>query len=149
MYSQFGVFIFVGVIIVAWSLLLNPQYVPLFLAVTIGASGFIAVMVLLPNLRRRFIERVVAYHVGVEERGGWLYRYRKVAVAVIAATALIFPIAASFIPSQHISYLALTVVIVNLVAGSVLIAGLSRTAKKIVLLVFFLFLMGIISNWVL
>ena len=144
-----GVLIFVGVIIVcvAWSLLLNPQHVPLFLAVAIGALGFVAVMALLPKLRRRFIERVVAYHVKDEERGGWLYRYRKVAIAVIVVMALIFPIATRLLPPQYIAYFALTIVIVNLVAGSVLIAGLaSSTAKKMVLFVFLLFLMGIATS---
>jgi peptidoglycan/LPS O-acetylase OafA/YrhL len=144
-----GALILVSVIIVfvAWSLLLNPQYGPLFLAVAIGALVFVAVMSLLPKLRRRFIERVVANHVRDEERGRWLYRYRKVAIAVIAVMALIFPIAMSLLPSQYIAYFAVAIVIVNLVAGTVLIAGLaSSTAKKIVLFVFLLFLMGIIAS---
>ena len=110
----------------------------------LGALGFVAVMFLPPKLRRRFIEGVVAHHVRSEELGGRLYRYRKVAVAVIAATALIFPIAASLIPSQYMSYLTFTIVILNLVAGSVLIAGLpSKTARRAVLLVFLLFLIGV------
>lgn len=128
-----GVLVFVGVIIVcvAWSLLLNPQYAPLFLAVTIAALGFVAVMALLPKLRRRFIERVIAHHVKNEESGRWLYRYRKVAIAAIAVMALIFPIATRLLPSQYTAYFAVTIVIVNLVAGTVLIAGLaSSTAKK-------------------
>lgn len=144
-----GALLFVGLIIVcvAWSLLLNPRYTPLFLGVTIGALGFVAVMVLLPKLRRRFIEKVVAYHVGREERGRWLYQYRKVAIAVIAVMALIFPIITRLLSSQYISYFVITIVIVNLVAGSVLIAGLpSSTAKKLVLLIFLFFLMGIATN---
>ena len=67
-----GVLLFVGAIVVCvvWSLLLNPQYFPLFLAVALGALGFVAVMFLLPKLRRRFIEGVVAHHVRSEELGG-------------------------------------------------------------------------------
>ncbi len=144
-----GVLIFVGVIIVcvAWSLLLNPQYTPLFLAVTIGALGFVAVMALLPKLRRRFIEKVVAPHIKDEESGRCLYRYRKVAIAAITVTALIFPIATRLLPSQYTAYFAVTIVIVNLVAGTVLIAGLATsTAKKLVLFVFLLFLMGIVTS---
>jgi len=131
-----GALIFVGVIIVcvAWSLLLNPQHVPLFLAVAIGALGFVAVMALLPKLRRRFIERVVAYHVKDEERRGWLYRYRKVAIAVIVVMALIFPIATRLLPSQYVPLYVIAFLLINLTSGAILIAGMLKTMGKWVLL---------------
>lgn len=45
-----------------WHLQLNPQHIPLFLATTIVAIGFVVVMALLPKYRMRFVEKIVAYH---------------------------------------------------------------------------------------
>lgn len=47
----------------AWHLQLNPQYIPLFLATTIIAMGFVVVMALLPKYRRRLVKRMIEYHV--------------------------------------------------------------------------------------
>lgn len=143
------IFVAVIIVFVMWDLLLNPQYVPLFLGVIIVALSFVAVMLSLPKLRRRLIEGAVAYHVRSEELGGWLHRYRRVAVAAIATMALIFPIATKLLPSQYIPYFVLALVIVNLVAGSILIGGLARVSGKTVLLVLAVllpFVMGIVMG---
>lgn len=110
----------------AWYLQLNPQHIPLFLTTTIIAIGFVVVMALLPKYRQRLVNGILEYDAKGKERGGWLYRYQKVAVAAIAMMALIFPIATKLLASQYIPYFVLALVIVNLVAGSVLIGGLVR-----------------------
>jgi len=75
----------------AWHLQLNPQHIPLFLATTIVAIGFVVVMALLPKYRRRFAEKIVAYH-DKEKSLGALYRYKNVALALILINSLIFSV---------------------------------------------------------
>jgi hypothetical protein len=119
----------------AWYLLLHPQHVLLFLATTIVAVGFVVVMALLPKYRRRFAEKMTAYH-AKEKSLGRLYRYKNVAVALILINSLIFSVLWQYqlIPAQYVLSYAITFLIVTLTAGAILIAGLLKTMGKWVLL---------------
>ena len=113
-----------------WCFLLNQQQIPVFLTAIIVALGFVGIMILLPEYRQQLVERIVAYHARGKEQGGWFYRYRKLALVITTTGILIFPIALTLLPSQYIPYFALTFLIVQLTAGSVVIAGFLKTAGK-------------------
>lgn len=112
-----------------WYLLLNQQQIPVFLTATIVALGFVGTMILLPKYRQQLVKRIVAYHARSKEQRG-LYRYQKLAIVITTTGILIFPIATALLPSQYIPYFAVTFLIVQLTAGSVVIAGLLKTAGK-------------------
>gem|GEM_PF-6433159 len=118
-----------------WYLQLNPQHIPLFLATTIVAIGFVVVMALLPKYRRRFVEKIVAYH-DKEKSFGALYRYKNVALALILINSLIFSVLWQYklIPSQYVSLYAIAFLLINLTSGAILIAGMLKTMGKWVLL---------------
>ena len=146
--EEISALILVSVIIafVALTLFLSPQYTPLFLGIAIVALGFVAVMTLRPNLRRRLIESVSSHQVSNNEQELGLSRYRMMAIFAIAGMIAIFPVALRLFP-QYTTYLVVAVIIVNLVAGTVLIAGLASSAsKKIALLIVLLFLIGLASS---
>jgi DMSO reductase anchor subunit len=113
-----------------WHLLLNPQYVPLFLIVIATALGFVAIMVLLPEYRQRLIKGILAQDSRGKERDKWLPLYQKTAVIIIVMTILVYPIAVTFLPPQYLLYFPLAFLIVTLAAGSILIAALLKTARK-------------------
>jgi hypothetical protein len=116
----------------AWFLYLNPRHIHLFL-VTIGiAIGFVVAMALLPKYRQRLVKGALEYDAKGKERGGWVYRYQKVATALILISALTLPIIWIYqlIPSSYMSWFALSLIIVISVSGSILIAGLLRAAGK-------------------
>jgi len=119
----------------AWHLQLNPQHIPLFLATTIVAIGFVVVMALLPKYRRRFAEKIVAYH-DKEKSLGALYRYKNVALALILINSLIFSVLWQYklIPSQYVPLYAIAFLLINLTSGAILIAGMLKTMGKWVLL---------------
>ena len=119
----------------AWHLQLNPQHIPLFLATTIVAIGFVVVMALLPKYRMRFVEKIVAYH-DKEKSLGALYRYKNVALALILINSLIFSVLWRYklIPSQYVSLYAIAFLLINLTSGAILIAGMLKTMGKWVLL---------------
>jgi hypothetical protein len=118
-----------------WYLHLNPQHVPLFLTTIIVALGFVAVMALLPKYRRRFAEKIVAYH-DKEKSLGALYRYKNVALALILINSLIFSVLWQYklIPSQYVPLYAIAFLLINLTSGAILIAGMLKTMGKWVLL---------------
>jgi len=119
----------------AWHLQLNPQHIPLFLATTIAAIGFVVVMALLPKYRRRFVEKIVAYH-DKEKSLGALYRYKNVALALILINSLVFSMLWQYklIPSQYVPLYAIAFLLINLTSGAILIAGMLKTMGKWVLL---------------
>ena len=124
-----AVLIFMSMLVgcTTWYLLLNHQQIPVFLTATIIALGFVGTMTLLPKYRQQLVKRIVAYHARSKEQRG-LYRYQKLALVITTTSILIFPIALTLLPSQYIPYFALTFLIVQLTAGSVVIAGLLKTA---------------------
>ena len=130
----FAVLVFISLLTgyTAWYLHLNPQHVPLFLTTTIIALGFVAVMAWLPKYRQRLLKGILAYHARGKELGGWLYRYQKVAFAIIFISTLILLTAWRYqlVPSHYIPYFALTFFIVILASGAVLTAGLLKIAGK-------------------
>ena len=142
-----GALVFVGLILVsvAWTLFFNPQYVPLFVTIAIVALGFVAVMTLKPKLRQQLIKKAMDQQINhAQDRG--LYRYRKMAIASIAIMIAVFPVAIRLFP-QYTAYVVVTLIIVHLVVGTVLIAGLaSSIGKKMILLVILLFLIGIVAS---
>ncbi len=127
-----AVLIFISMLVgcTTWYFLLNQQQIPVFLTAIIVALGFVGIMILLPKYRQQLVKRIVAYHARSKERGGWFYRYQKLALVITATGILIFPIAMALLPSQYIPYFALTFLIVQLTAGSVVIAGFLKTAGK-------------------
>jgi hypothetical protein len=146
-----GALIFVGLILVfvVWTLFLNPQYVPLFVAIAIVALGFVAVMALMPKLRQQLIKKAIDHQIKNQEQERGLYRYRKTAIIAIAIMIAVFPVATSLLP-QYTAYIVITLVIVNLAAGTVLIAGLtSSISKKMTLLIVLFFLIGIVASMLL
>jgi uncharacterized membrane-anchored protein len=146
--EQFGTLIFVGLIFVfvALTLFLNPQYVPLFVTIAIAALCFVAAMTLMPKLRQQLIKKVMDHQIKDQEQKPGLYRYRKIAIAAIAIMIAVFPAATSLLP-QYTFYVVVTLIIVNLAAGTVLIAGLaSSISKKMTLLIVLFFLIGIAAS---
>ena len=119
----------------AWYLQLHPQHIPLFLATTIVAMGFVVVMALLPKYRRRFAEKIMAYH-AKEKSLGRPYHYKNVALALIIINSLVFSVLWQYqlIPSQYVPFYAITFLIINLASGAILIVGLLKTIGKWVLL---------------
>lgn len=142
-----GTLIFVGVIIafVAWTLFVNPHYTPIFVTIAIIALGFVAVMALKPKLRQQLTKKAMDHQINqAQERG--FYRYRKMAIASIAIMIAVFPVATNLLP-QYTAHVVVALIIVHLVAGTVLIAGLtSSIGKKMILLVIVLFLIGIVAS---
>ncbi len=118
-----------------WYLQLHPQHISLFLATTIVAVGFVVVMALLPKYRRRFAEKIMAYH-AKEKSLGRLYHYKNVALALILINSLVFSVLWLYqlIPSQYVPFYAITFLIINLTSGAILIVGLLKTIGKWVLL---------------
>jgi protein-S-isoprenylcysteine O-methyltransferase Ste14 len=122
----------------------------IFLATTIIALGFVAVMVLLPKYKQRLVKRMLEYHVKERERVGRFYR---VALLVIIIFALVFPVVSQYqlIASQYMSLFVLTFCIVNLVAGVIFVAGfLKARGKWGLLLIAALFasvLLGVLVGW--
>jgi len=118
-----------------WYLQFNPQHIPLFLATTIIAIGFVVAMALLPKYRKHFVEKIMAYH-DKEKSLGALYRYKNVALALIIINSLIFSILWQYkiIPSQYIPLYAIAFLLINLTSGAILIAGMLKTMGKWVLL---------------
>ena len=145
--EEISALILVSVIIafVALTLFLSPQYTPLFLGIAIVALGFVAVMTLKPKLRQQLIKKAMDQQINhAQDRG--LYRYRKMAIASIAIMIAVFPVTIRLLP-QYTAYIVVTLIIVHLVAGTVLIAGLaSSIGKKMILLVILLFLIGIVAS---
>ena len=88
-----------------WYVSLNSRYVFVFLATTIIALGFVAVMTLLPKYRQRLVKKIIEYHVKEKEMGKELYRYYRVALLVIIVCALVFPIVLQYqlIASQYMA----------------------------------------------
>lgn len=128
------IYVFMVIVIItvytAWRLYLNPQHIPLFLTTTIIALGFVAVMALLPKYRRRLVKAILAYNSRQKEMGGWLYRYRRIALVLFFIIILTFPLFLQyqFIPSQFMPWAVLTFFIVILALGAIQIAGLLRAA---------------------
>lgn len=134
----FAVLVFISVLIgyTIWYLHLNPQHIHLFLTTAIISLGFVVVMALLPKYRQRLVKGILEYHAKGKERGGWLYRYQKVAIALVLISTLTLPIIWRYqlIPSQYIPFYAITFLIINLTSGAILIAGMLKTIGKWVLL---------------
>ena len=131
-----AVLIILGMLIyIVWYLSFNPRYVLVFLATTIIALGFVAVMALLPKYRRRFAEKIMAYY-AKEKSLGRLYRYKNVALALIIINSLIFSVLWQYqlIPPQYVALYAVTFLVINLTSGAILIAGMLKTIGKWVLL---------------
>lgn len=120
----------------AWYLQLNPQRLPLFLVTITVAIGFVVLMALLPEYRRRLAERIAVYHAKERESLGRLYRYRNVALAVILINSLVFPLLWQYqlIPSQYMPLYVITFLIINVASGAILAVGLLKTMGKWVLL---------------
>jgi hypothetical protein len=122
----------------AWHLQLNPQYVPLFLATTIIAMGFVVVMALLPKYRQQLVKKVLAYHAKAQKRGGLLYRYGRIFNAVMITVLLVFSLVVTNNPEilgiPYIPYLVIALFIVFLISAAVFIYGFLRVAGKWVLL---------------
>lgn len=131
-----AILIFLGICIyTVWYLQVNPQNIPLFLAIGVVAVGFVVLMALLPKYRRRFLEAIMAYH--AKEKGlGALYRYKNMALALILINSLIFSVLWQYqlIPSQYIPMYAISFLIINLTSSTILIVGLLKTIGKWVLL---------------
>lgn len=108
----FYVLIMIAIIAVytVWRLHLNPQHIPLFLTTTIIALGFVVVMALLPKYRRRLVKGLLAYNTRQKELGGWLYRYRRIALVLFFIIILTFPLLLQFqfIPSSYMPWAVLT-----------------------------------------
>ena len=128
----FYVLIMIAIIAVytVWRLHLNPQHIPLFLTTTIIALGFVVVMALLPKYRRRLVKGLLAYNTRQKELGGWLYRYRRIALVLFFIIILTFPLLLQyqFIPSSYMPWAVLTFFIIILALGAIQIAGLLRAA---------------------
>ena len=103
-------------------------------------------MTLKPKLRQQLIKKAADHQIKNQEQERGLYRYRKMAIASIAIMIAVFPVAIGLFP-QYTVYVVVTLIIVNLVGGTVLIAGLtSSIGKKMMLLVILLFLAGIVAS---
>ena len=122
----------------AWHLQLNPQYVPLFLATTIIAMGFVVVMALLPKYRQQLVKKVLAYHDKAQKRGGLLYRYGRIFNAVMIIVLLVFSLVVTNNPEilgiSYIPYLVIALFIAFLISVVVFVSGFLRVAGKWVLL---------------
>ena len=118
-----------------WYLQLNPQHIPLFLTTIIIAIGFVVAMALLPKYRRRFAEKIMAYH-AKEKSLGRLYRYKNVVLALIVINSLVFSVLWQYqlIPLRYVPLYAITFLIINLASGAILIVWLLKTMGKWVLL---------------
>lgn len=138
---------------ILWYLSLNPRYVLVFLATTIIALGFVAVMALLPKYRLQLVKKMLEYRVKEREMGRALYRYYKVALVIIIVCALFFPVVfqSQLIASQHMPLFVLTFFIVNLVAGIIFIAGFLKARGKwgllLIAVIFTSVLLGILIGW--
>ncbi|UCE96022.1 MAG: hypothetical protein JSV51_10090 [Candidatus Bathyarchaeota archaeon] len=113
-----------------WHLHHTPQHIPLFLTTTIIALGFIVVMALLPKIRQRLVKGLLAFNTRQEELGGWLYRYRRIALVLFFIIILTFPLLLQyqFIPPSYMPWAVLTFFIIILALGAIQIAGLLRAA---------------------
>lgn len=136
-----------------WYLSLNPQHIPVFLATTIIALGFVAVMALLPKYRQRLVKKVLEHHVEQRKMGRELYGYYRVALLVIILCALVFPVVLQYqlIASQYMPLFVLVFCIVNLAAGVIFIAGFFKAKGKLgpllIAVILALFLLGILIGW--
>ena len=124
-----------GSLFTIWYLQFNPQSFPLFLVTIIVATGFVVTLALLPEHRRRLVEKVMAYH-AKEKSLGRLYNYKKVALALIFVSTLVFPMLWQYqlIPLQYVPFYAITFLVITIISGTILIIGLLKTIGKWVLL---------------
>ena len=117
---------------VGWYLSFNSQYFLFFSATAIIALVFVVAMALLPKYRKRLVEKALEHHVKEKEIGGWLYRYYRVALIVIIACALVFPVVLQYqlIASQYMPIFVLAFFIINLTAGIIFAAGFLKARGK-------------------
>ena len=139
---------------IVWYLSFNPRYVLVFLATTIIALGFVAVMALLPKYRQRLVKKMLEHHAKETEMGRELYRYYKVALVVIIICALVFPVVSQYqlVAPQYIPLFVLAFCIVNLAAGVIFIAGSLKAKGKwgllLIAVIFASVLLGILMGWI-
>ena len=128
------VFIVVGVLTIYtyWYLSLNPQYISSFLVAPVIALIFVALLALMPENRRRLVKGILAYYTKQKEKGGWLYRYQKIALVLFFVIILTFPLLLQyqFIPSQYMPWAVLTFFIIILALGVIQIVRLLRAAGR-------------------
>jgi hypothetical protein len=132
----FAVIIFISVLtsLTLWYLQLNPQSIPRFLIAPIIAMVFVAVMLLLPKYRQRFVKKVVSFHIKAQKRGGLLYRYGRIFNAIMLTVLILFSVVAVSNPAildiPYVPYLVAALFIVFTISFVVFISGFLRAAGK-------------------
>jgi hypothetical protein len=117
-----------------WYLYLNPQYIPRFLIAPIIGLVFVAVMLLFPKFRQRFVKKVVSFQVETQKRGGLLYRFSRIFNAVMMTVLILFCAVAVRYPAildiPDVPYLVAALLIVSLISGVAYIYSFIGAAGK-------------------
>ncbi len=128
------VLIVIGIITIYsyWYLSLNPQYVSSFWVAPTIALILVALLAFMPEIRKRLVNGILAYHNRQKEMKGWPYRYQKTALLLFFIIILTLPLLAQyqFIPSQYMPWVVLAFFILILGLGAIQIVTLIRGAGK-------------------
>jgi hypothetical protein len=128
------IFISVFCCFTLWYLYLNPQYILRFLIAPIIALAFVAVMLLFPKHRQRFVKKVVSFHVETQKRGGLLYRYSRIFNAVMMVVLILFCAVAVRYPAildiPYIPYLVAALFIGFLISAVAFVSSFLGAAAK-------------------
>ncbi len=117
-----------------WYLYLNPQHVLRFLIAPIIGLALVAVMLLFPKFRQRFVKKVVSFHVETQKRGGSLYRYSSIFNTIMITVLILFCAVAVRYPAildiPYVPYLVAALFIGFLISAVAFISSFLRAAGK-------------------